>query len=276
MAFGLSVSAEEGKPRAVLSSFLGSLAAASIVAVTYDPLRLPPAIPALVCALALVLFADDRGLATSKACLLIIMAAAATLGSSAVVAATQGTSVSAVIEEYASAVSAAAGGSQGLGLREKTAYAVFLVKTYWPLAYLADGGLLVLFSKFGRNTCLRGKGLQPRRTPLADFDLPLWVLPAFIAGFVLSAAASQAAGLPAELDFAGRNLLAGTRVFLFVQGAAVTVGFLRKRGAGVVTQAAAMMVAAWLELSFVIVSAVGAIDLVANFRGLPRGLRDTR
>lgn len=270
VAFGLSCAAGEGRTRRAFLAFLAALAAASLAAAAYDLPRLVTALPALASALALVLLADETGITASRACVLVLVSAAVTLGSSAAVAASQGTSVPASMEAYAASIVAATSGSQSLALREEVGHALFLVRTYWPLAYLASGGLLAAFSKLGRDAWLRGRGIRPRRTPLANFDAPLWVLPAFVVGLALSAASSRLTGLPAGIGLAGRNLLAAARVVLFLQGCAVAVGFLKRRDAGVATQAVAVMVAAWLELSFVIVSAVGAVDLVANFRGLPR------
>jgi hypothetical protein len=106
---------------------------------------------------------------------------------------------------------------------------------------------------------------------LSSYDAPRWVGVVF----VLSAAAAMAprylTNLSPLVGFVGTNVLVAARVALSLQGTALIVWFLERRGFGPFTRALAVMVAVWIEWSFAVVGIVGLVDLLANFRGIGRG-----
>jgi uncharacterized protein YybS (DUF2232 family) len=75
---------------------------------------------------------------------------------------------------------------------------------------------------------------------------------------------------PSWLLLTGDNVLRIVRSLLFIQGVAVFAALYRKMKAGRVTKVIGFVLLALTELFVPSVSVVGAVDLFANLRKIPR------
>jgi uncharacterized protein YybS (DUF2232 family) len=106
--------------------------------------------------------------------------------------------------------------------------------------------------------------------PLADADLTFHLVWPVILGLGLTALGTMWTQVPAWLLIAGDNVLRIARALLFIQGAAVFAALYRKMKAGRVTRVIGFVLLALTELFVPSVSVVGAVDLFANLRKIPR------
>ena len=136
-----------------------------------------------------------------------------------------------------------AGQSASADMREQLTAVVTLAKTYWPMAFLSNAIVEALCSHIGGSLAARKRDARTKRT-FSEFDAPVWVAVLFIVGVAASLVSSQ---LPAWS------------------------WYTKRAGFGPITQGLTLVAAFYLEVSFLLVSVVGLVDVVAaNFRGLPR------
>jgi hypothetical protein len=106
--------------------------------------------------------------------------------------------------------------------------------------------------------------------PLADADLTFHLVWPMILGLGLAALGTMWSQAPSWLLLTGDNVLRIVRSLLFIQGVAVFAAVYRKMKAGRVTKVIGFVLLALTELFVPSVSVVGAVDLFANLRKIPR------
>ncbi len=269
--YGLSFVNESDDRGSVKTAALVAAGAGIVVSILYNPWQIPMSVLiALVC-LAMVRTVYGRQVTVGRVSLAIIAATLVVLASDSVAAAFNGTSVPAAFDGVLRQMGASYGGSMNLTMSSQVEVARKLVASYWPLAYLCAAGAIVLFAHWGTKLAARQMNVSLPVGRLSSYDAPRWVGVVF----VLSAAAAMAprylTNLSPLVGFVGTNVLVAARVALSLQGTALIVWFLERRGFGPFTRALAVMVAVWIEWSFAVVGIVGLVDLLANFRGIGRG-----
>jgi hypothetical protein len=105
---------------------------------------------------------------------------------------------------------------------------------------------------------------------LADIDVTFHVIWPTIAGLALTAAASLWSHTPPVLTTIGANALMMVRPILFLQGAAVFGALYRKAGAGRISRTIGIVLLVLTETFVPSISILGAVDLFANLRKVPR------
>ncbi len=113
---------------------------------------------------------------------------------------------------------------------------------------------------------------QPVRSygALADLDLSFHVVWPMILGLGLTALGTLWAQAPVLVSSVGQNTLMVIRPLLFLQGAAVFAALYRRMNAGRLTRIIGLALLCLTELFIPSVSLVGAVDLFANLRKVPR------
>lgn len=220
-----------------------------------------------ICATALT----SRGKTTpSVGCLFIATASVLLMGADALVAWSQQTTISEVIQQvarqYAELMSA---GSSTLSQKEALDGLYEGLNTYWPLSYAfmaaVEGFLAYLGARAGMRVARKGLLAHAR---LSRFRAPIWVAALFIVAAALRLASTRGLALPDAAMIADANILALSRVALALGGLAVADWFLIHRGFGPFGRFCAMVVGIWLETSFTVMTVVGLVDLLADFRGM--------
>lgn len=117
----------------------------------------------------------------------------------------------------------------------------------------------------------RSLGLSVRTYgPLADLDVTFHVVWPTILGLGLTALGTMWPQGPSLLSSVGQNALMIVRPLLFLQGAAVFASLYRRMKAGRFTRVIGLVLLVVTELFMPSVSVIGAVDLFANFRKVPR------
>lgn len=115
-------------------------------------------------------------------------------------------------------------------------------------------------------------GAHVSRYPaLADTDLTFHLVWPTIAGLALLAAGLSFGGTTGLVYKVGYNALQIVRPALFLQGLAVFAALYRRMNAGPVWRGVGYVLLALTELAIPSLSVLGAVDLFANLRRLPRG-----
>lgn len=146
------------------------------------------------------------------------------------------------------------------------------LKMVWPSAYafkaLAEFALAYLGTWLAVPRGSRSSGLVAR---IEDFDAPLWVVAATLADALALAVVTTAVQAPSAVVTALASVAMTARLAFAVQGVAVLWGILRKKGLGPMAVGFVCAFAAFLEIQFFALTAVGFVDVWANFRRLSRG-----
>jgi len=169
------------------------------------------------------------------------------------------------------AVAASGRVTDPVALKATTAAWLSQMALTWPATtfYTMGIGTAVAISFLGR--AARSLGMEVHRYgPLADLDVSFHVIWPTIVGLGFTAAGSFWSQAPALVSGIGANTLLFARPFLFLQGAAVFAALYRKMGAGRVTRVIGLTLLTVTEAFVPSVSILGAVDLFANLRKLPR------
>lgn len=227
---------------------------------------------AAVCAglVAAVAFATcSRRRSNTLVCLATLAVALVSLLISEAEAAWTGTTVSAVVDQ---AMSALSGADVSLSTQQQLGVIAPLVSLVWPVAYLLVAAIWTSLAYLGARVALGRMGRRASTANLfKNFEMPLWVPGALLAGVVATVAAQNLPWWGDALRMVGANAVMYARVGLAVQGIALLSWLMQKNKVWPVLQAFAFVLALYLELSFFVMSVVGLVDVWANFRHLPHG-----
>jgi hypothetical protein len=273
VAFGATLSLGERKTPWLLPLACATCGLTSLI---LNPWQLPLGLVACVVAGALAVAVRSGRAGTGFACALALGSALALLACDAGVALSTGaTSIAEVFEQSARELEQAARGSQNLGMRDQLEVSLQMMRQYWPMTYLVAGLLQMVCAYAGTRVASAAAQRVEPRPRLADYDVPIWVAVLYLASALVSLAATYVPGVPEVVSFVGANALAAARVALMIQGAAVAAWFLDEHDVGGLAKAVVVLLAAWLEVSLVVTSVVGLVDVVVNLRGIRRtGFRD--
>lgn len=234
------------------------------------------ALPSVICALAMGLLLPGR-IGITSVCACVLGLSALVLGTDAAVLASFGMSlpdyVSQTFDQMGQLAQSASSAGAGITFSAAMQQSIDYMRRIWPLIYVGQAALSVLAG-------LAGLAIA-RRMPVARlyeaftrFDMPVW-------GMVLIAAcvvcwAVSVLGVPGASTFVSVALclFICLRVLYFLQGMAVAMSLMDKRGFGPLVRILVIMMLLMLEGSFYVVCVLGAVDAWANFRKLPRNEKD--
>ena len=241
--------------------------------VNLGSLALPQVVGALVMGLVL-----PGHIGITSVCACILGLTALSLGTDAALLASFGSSlpsyVNATFDEMAQITQDAAS-STGVGITVSAAMqqSIDYMRSIWPLIYVGQAAMSVLMG-------LVGLGIA-RRTSMARlyeayvrFDVPLWGMVLIAVCAVCWAVSRLGVTGAATFASAALCLFICLRVLYFLQGMAVAMSIMDKRGYGSIARILVIMALLLLEGSFYVVCVAGAIDAWAIFRKLPRHERD--
>lgn len=204
----------------------------------------------------------------------VILAALMTfahLGAEAALAALAGTSLPAVMQGVID------GFLQGLELTSVNGVVELqllssLLDVLWPMAYVLMGATEVVLSAAGVWLAVSRQEDGIAKVPrLTEFDLPLWVVAALVAGIaVLVVQLTVPAVASSSVTMLSANVVLGLRFALALQGLGTLMWLVRSRLTPP-TRVMVYMLALYLEVQFFVLTAVGLVDVWANFRHLQRG-----
>lgn len=272
MAYGMGLALQDGRAGR-RQAFLVSCLASVLVCVLAGPSQIPYALVGCLVAWALSADGAPEEISTGKKCLVVLGAAVALAAIDATNAYLSGTNLPAVmakdIDAYAKAATQGAGASAATQIASLKA----TISMYWPMTFMASAMVEAICSRIGAVLAAGKRGVRTKRT-LSDFDAPLWVCVAFAIGAIVSYLSSRVPAWSAwssQIHMAGENILTASRIALTLQGMAVMTWFLKRAHVGPFLRGMLLVVAFYLEVSYIVMSVVGLVDIVvANFRGVPR------
>ena len=271
VAYGIGLTLSEGA-RAKWSTFVVSTLAAVLACVLADPTQIPYAV---VGCLAAALFSGcgtKWDLSAGRKCLSVALIAVSLAGIAAVAAYLDGSSLPAEVEstivEYGKEARSSVGSDPDLNSQIDEIQAT--ARMYWPATYLAPAIIEAACAQLGALVAARRCGTRSGHT-FAEFDEPVWVCVVFVVGVLASLMSPLASAWSSQVKMIGENVLTVARVALTLQGLALLAWLYKSSRIGPFTRGFLMVIAVYLEFTFLIMSVLGLVDIVAaNFRGLPR------
>lgn len=273
VAYGLVLSDEGSADDRGFVPLLLAITASVVSAVLVDPSAVGQGIVTCLVAAAMGRLMRSGRVGVGQVCLMVALGSLACMGADALACQLAGTSLPEVVEGQIQAVQEELLGSTDITVRATAASTGEALGLYWPSVYVLQMGLTALFCHWGCLMALRRLGRRWQRGALVNFDAPAWVALVYAAGAAASIAGLHAQGVPPMVRLVGENAFTCARVVLFAQGTGVALWFLHKRNAGPLTRALSVCLSVWLESSYVIMSVVGLVDVLVNFRGRQRGRR---
>ena len=230
------------------------------------------ALPPVICAVVMGLFLPGHiGISTVCAC--IVGTCAMTMGIDAALLAAWGSNlldyVMSVFDEMGQQMSLVAGQSGGVVLSAAMEQSIELMRTIWPLIYLGQAAVTVIAG-------LVALAIARRESPrclyeaFVRYDMPLWGMVLIVACAACWAAAQYLPSWSAALMSAATCLFMCLRVLYFLQGLAVAMSLMDAHGFGPVARILIIVLLLMLESALYVVCVIGAVDVFANFRRLPR------
>ncbi|HJA28169.1 MAG TPA: DUF2232 domain-containing protein [Candidatus Olsenella pullicola] len=272
VGYGYVSAATRGGVRGRLAGAAAAVAAAVALSLSRG---ISSVVAAVVSSLVAVAVAEAllRGRLTPGAgCIVVALAAGCTIAADALLAASQGTTLTASVDELVTLVSEELS-ETSVAVSALMQQVRAVVSLLWPTAYLVSAFGSYLFATIGAGMAAERAAEKDLTVPkLVSYDLPVWVVAALVA-----AAAGVAFGLTFEGAAAraslmvSANLVMGLRFAFAAQGFAVLAWSLDQRGTSVLTKFLLGALALYLEVQFVVMSLVGLADIWANFRHLTRG-----
>ncbi len=267
---------QAGPAKGALPSALALVLTAAMGSIL-DPVSLVDALPACVASVATAYVLSRGKMTPGIGCIIVTLLALTQLGADAVVTLAQGETISAAVGAIADACLSEFGAAFGItGDQQQTVK--YIMTLLWPLAYTLVAVVEFACAYLGCwvvSTRLGEKSFQMPR--LLDFDLPLWVVAAFVA-----AAAGLAVGMTASITWAqalltvSLNVILGIRFALMIQGFALLGTFVQQKEPSKFIALLSYIAAIYLEANFFVMSIVGLVDVWANFRHLPRGSKEVQ
>lgn len=271
-ALGTCLATNGRKPRESLLALAATIVPAVAVGVaTQASSVMGPVLPA-ASGFVLGLLVANRKLTAGTLLSAVLGFSAALIATDAVLALAAGTTLEASMDAGLTAAAAEYGEmAQSVDVQSALEVAIALLRQYWPLAYAAIAALWFVSAGLGCTMFVHsGHKAAECAVKLRDYDLPIWVLAALVAAFVLVVCGRQGVALPASVLFVAKNLLQVLRVACTIQGIAVAVWFLATQEIGSAGQVLASIACVWLETEFMAMSVVGLVDGLANFRNMKR------
>ncbi|WP_143327751.1 MULTISPECIES: DUF2232 domain-containing protein [Atopobiaceae] len=262
----------KGKPRAIL--FASLLVPALLAAVLFDWSQLPYVVITCACVGFISWWGLDQEVSEQRVILLGVAISLCFAAVDACVAWMNGYTLPDVIEQVIGAYSQYLSGSNNIAAQTNLSVASDLIRQYWPMAYVINAIGLLVCSLVGASAALRKRAKRPVLGRLCSYDAPRWVAIPFVVSAALAVAAPHLGDQSSLADFVGRNGLAASRIVLALQGVAVADWYARKLNVGSLLRGILAAALIWAEVSFVVPSVLGLVDLLAaNFRDLDRGRR---
>ena len=230
------------------------------------------ALPSVICALAMGLFLPGH-VGITSVCACVVGLTALVLGTDAAVLASFDVSlldyVSQTFDQMGQIVQDSGSAGAGISVSAAMQQSIDFMRRIWPLVYMGQAALSVLAGLVGLTVARRSPTVRLYEA-FTRFDMPIW-------GMVLIAVcavcwAASVLGVPGASTFGSVALclFICLRVLYFLQGMAVAMSLMDKRGFGPVVRILVIMLLLMLEGSFYVVCVLGAVDAWANFRKLPR------
>ena len=271
VAFGMVVAARDrGVKEQALVLCVSLAAGCSVSYALFGAFDIPSTVVAVLCAFAVAQIYVARKLNAGSLLAIAGVAALAMACQDFLAASKEGMTIAEVINQMVSGMVDTSSGSLDISTTTALIEARNLMVSYWPTLYAATGLALTVFSLMGAFLALVTSRVERPASVVANYDVPLVVPMAFAFGV---AAELSSAHLPAGADvaaLAGANVVMISRIALAQQGISVLVWWLRERRVGLAVRTALVFAALWLEMSLALVSLVGLLDVMINFRRLPR------
>lgn len=234
--------------------------------VNYGSLSVMPV--ALALAMAFVL---PGRIGITSACLCAVGAGALSLAMDAAVLAAYGWTILEYVEETFDALAEelSSVSVSGVSVTAIVDQSISLMRSIWPLSYLIQGAMSMLLGLVVF-VIVRRYSARSLYEAFVRYDMPIWGMVLIVVTVVCWAASS--------CDFAyADTFLSGAlclficlRVLYFLQGIAVAMSLMDKRGFGPFARIMIIVLLLMLEANFYVVCVFGAIDAWANFRKLER------
>lgn len=205
------------------------------------------------------------GLVGGVAALTLVM-----IGMDTVSTSLQGTSINEVITSVVDQVV-----EESIGTLDLEGVAAVLdakesVVSMWPTIYFVVAAGMVICSFLGARSGARRVGRQVDSDILVRFDVPLWVAELFALGVAAQLLGPYLPTRQNEVATVGTNVVTCCRLVLLQQGLSVLQWWMREHRVPVFTKLFLLLAALWLEVSFALTSIAGILDVIFNFRRIPR------
>lgn len=275
IAFGAAQVIGTGSLRGQVLVLVAAIAAACadafLLGGVYD---IPMSVCSIVCAFAMAALLMTGRLSTGKVLVAVAAIQAAMIGIDTVSTSLQGTSITALITDVVDQVVKGYMGSVDLDGMATLLETRDQLVAYWPTIYFLVAAGIVLCSLAGAWLGTRASGLPTKAGMISRYDVPLWVAVLFAVGVVVQLLGPYLPVGQEQAAMVGANVVMCTRIALAQQGLSVLLWLLRARGVHAPARVLALLVALWVELSLALVSVVGLLDVILNFRRLERGRPD--
>lgn len=205
------------------------------------------------------------GLVGGVAALTLVM-----IGMDTVSTSLQGTSINEVITTVVDQVVEESIGTLDLEEVAAVLEAKESVVSMWPTIYFVVAAGMAVCSLLGARSGARRVGRQIESDMLVRFDVPLWVAELFALGVAAQLLGPHLPTRQSEVATVGANVVMCCRLVLLQQGLSVLQWWMRERRVPVFTKLFLLLVALWLEMSFALTSIAGILDVIFNFRHIPR------
>lgn len=271
IAYGLLSSLSGNELRWKVAAPVAALATAVAFSFTSGASAVVTALLICISAFLVVVVCDRNKMTPGVGCVLATVFALAHLGTEAVFAALAGSSLSAVMQGVIESFLQGIEQSSVQGVLQVQLLRT-LLDVLWPMAYVLMGAMEAVFASVGvwlaSSRFARDAGKVPR---LAEFDLPLWVVGVLVASVAVLVAQLTVSSLTSSLAImVSANVVLGLRFALALQGLGVLAWFMRPR-LNPMMRTVLSVAALYLEVQFFVLTAVGLVDVWANFRHLQRG-----
>lgn len=205
------------------------------------------------------------GLVGGVAAITLVMIGMDTLSTSL-----QGTSINEVITTVVDQVVEESIGTLDLEGVAEVLEAKESVIAMWPTIYFVVAASMVVCSLIGARVGARRAGRQIESDMIVRFDVPLWVAELFALGVAAQLLGPVLPTWQNEVATIGTNVVMCCRIVLAQQGLSVLQWWMREHRVPVFTKLFLLLVALWLEMSFALTSVAGILDVIFNFRHIPR------
>lgn len=260
---------EEGRTWLALAGCLVPGIALSFVSWDLGSLVLPYSL----CALAVALLLPGR-IGVTSVCLVVAGTTAAMILADASMVMSWGETFAAYVDALLAEmrellVASLGGGSADSVVTASVDQTIELFGKIWPLMYALNAVMAVLVGLVGLMLARRDTYASVY-TAFLHYDVPLWAVAALIAGFVCLVWNLFGFAGSAVAEAVGLNVLFCLRALFFLQGLAVAMNLMERRGTGSLARVLVLAFMLMAELGLYAVCVLGVVDVWANFRGLER------
>ncbi len=230
-------------------------------------------LPCALGSLAIALVLPGR-IGITSVCLTIVGLSAAFVASDVSIILMQGGDLPTYISELLAElrdtlVGSLGGGSANVAVTAAVDQTLELFGKVWPLLYVSRAAVAVVVGLFALMIARRDAYRRVYEAFLR-YDMPLWGMVLIVACAACWAAAQYLPSWSAALMSAATCLFMCLRVLYFLQGLAVAMSLMDAHGFGPVARILIIVLLLMLESALYVVCVIGAVDVFANFRRLPR------